>query len=158
LVLFDGSPSNYGNEQSILNCYEEITDGYFQNKNNVNIELATLETGDKRYPEVTVADCGCRLFVERVGDEGHFEAVERLERFDTNRSVPSVGAEGQVHRLAGQGTSEEDTVKARTVAWTKGGRPATEIVGEADKQLETVLQNKLKNDSLVEQVLCNVSD
>lgn len=153
LVLLDGRPSNYGGEKALLNCRKEIVDDYFQSKCNLDVEMATLETADKRYPEVTVADCACRDYIDAVGREGYIEAVDGLSRLDSKRSVPSVDADGRVNRLAGEGTSAVDTVAARAVAWATGSRPAEQQIGERDRQLVRALDDKLTNDELTSEIL-----
>ena len=152
LVLFDGQPSNYGGEEALLNCLDEILDDYFQSKHSVNVDIATLETADKRYPEVTIADCACKLYTDAVVQQG-VEAASRLCWFDSSRSVPSVDADGRVYQLAGAGTSDVDTVAARAVAWATGRRPTDQVIGERDKQLHRTVETKLDNDRLAHQIL-----
>lgn len=153
LVLLDGRPSNYGGEKALLNCRKEIVDDYFQSKYNLDVEIATLETADKRYPEITVADCACREYIDAVGREGYVEAVDGLSRLDSKRSVPSVDADGRVNQLAGEGTSAVDTVAARVVAWATGSRPAEQQIGERDRHLARALDDKLSNDELTAKIL-----
>lgn len=153
LVLLDGRPSNYGGEKALLNCRAEIVDDYFQSKYNLDIEVATLEAADQRYPEVTTADCACRNYINAVNRRGAVEAVPGLSRLDSSRSVPSVDADGRIHRLAGEGTSNVDTVAARAVAWATGSRPVGQQIGERDKQLGRIVDNKLTNDNLAEWIL-----
>ena len=153
LVLLDGQASNYGGEKPVLRCYNEILDDYFQNKYNLSTEVAVLETADKRYPEVTTADCACRKYINDIRKYGDIREIRGLSRFNSDRGVPQVEFKGQIRQVSGEGTSNTDTVAARAVAWAKGGRPAEDMIGDLDQNLRRVVNNRIESNELAERIL-----
>jgi hypothetical protein len=144
LVILDGRVSNFGGKQNILRSRSEILDDYFENQNNVNIDFATLEKGDRTYPEVTVADFACNIFRHRIGREDAIEQVENVHRFDSSRSVPSVNFEDRIYQLAPKGVAQENTFESKVAAWLTGHRPSEDALGELSQQrFETLVENRI---------------
>ena len=158
LVILDGRVSNFGGKQNILRSRSEILDDYFEEQNNVNIAFATLEKGDRTYPEVTVADCACNVFRYRIEQEDAVEQIDNVQRFDSSRSVPSVNFEGRIHKLAPKGVARKDTFESKVAAWLTGHRPSEEALGElSQQQLETLVENRI-DDEDVSQYIIDTND
>ena len=146
LILLDGRCLNCGNDPSILRSKTEILDSYFEERNGVDVFVATLEKADTRYPEVTIADFACRQCIDRVERTGRIESVTSTSRFDASRSVPSTEYDSEsVHSLAGVGVSDETTFRSEVVAWCRGRKPSKATVGESDQNYARVVDAFVDN-------------
>lgn len=149
LILLDGKASNYGGEINLLRSREEIVDGYFQQQNGVNISLATIQHGDRRYPEITVADCACNVIRNKIENGPAIEELNYTRRFDTSRSVPSVEFDGSVYRLAPKGVQQTDEFESKVAAWIEGRRPHAEKMGDISTgQLSKIVSQGLDDDDV----------
>lgn len=154
LVILDGRVSNFGGKQNILRSRSEILDNYFENQNNVNIAFATLEKGDRTYPEVTVADCACNVFCHRIEQGDTVERVDNVQRFDSSRSVPSVNFEDRIYELAPKGVAQENTFESKVAAWLTGHRPSEEALGElSQQQFETLIESRIDDEDVSQYVI-----
>lgn len=155
LVILDGCASNFGGSENILRSRSEILDDYFETQNNVNIAFATLEKGDKTYPEVTVADCACNVFRYQIEQKNAIEPVDNVRRFDLSRSVPSVNFEDRVYKLAPKGVAQKNTFESKVAAWLTGHRPSEDALGElSQQQFENLVKNNI-DDKKVSQYVIN---
>lgn len=149
LILLDGKASNYGGEKNLLRSHEEILDSYFQQQNGVNISLATIQHGDRRYPEITVADCACNIIRNKIESEQIIENLEHVQRFDVSRSVPSVEFNGSVYRLAPKGVQQTDEFESKVAAWIEGKRPHAEKMGDISAgQLQRIITQEIDDDDI----------
>jgi hypothetical protein len=154
LVILDGRVSNFGGRQNILRSRSEILDDYFENQNNVSIAFATLEKGDRTYPEVTVADCACNVFRHRIEQEDAIEPIDNVQRFDTSRAVPSVNFEDRIYELAPKGVAQKNTFESKVAAWLTGYRPSEEALGEvSQRQFETLVEKHIDDKDVSEYVI-----
>jgi len=154
LVILDGRASNFGGEQNILRSRSEILDDYFENQNNVNIAFATLENGDRTYPEVTVADCACNVIRHRIEQEDAVEPLDNVQRFDSSRSVPSVDFEDHMYELAPKGVAQKNTFESKVAAWLTGHRPSEKALGElSQRQFETLIENRIDDEDVTQYVI-----
>ena len=154
LVILDGRVSNFGGEQNILRSRSEILDDYFENQNNVNIAFATLEKGDRTYPEVTVADCACNVFRHRIEQKDAVEPIDNVQRFDNSRSVPSVNFEDRIYELAPKGVAQKNTFESKVAAWLTGHRPSEDALGElSQRQFETLVENRIDDKDVSQYVI-----
>jgi len=154
LVILDGRVSNFGGEQNILRSRSEILDDYFENQNNVNIAFATLEKGDRTYPEVTVADCVCNVLRHRIEQEDAVELIDNVQRFDSSRSVPSVNFEDRIYELAPKGVAQKNTFESKVAAWMTGHRPSADTLGElSQRQFETLVENRIDDEDVSQYVI-----
>lgn len=153
LVILDGRVSNFGGKQNILRSRSEILDEYFENQNNINIAFATLEKGDRTYPEVTVADCACNVFRHRIEQEDAVEPIDNVQRFDISRSVPSVDFEDRIYQLAPKGVAQKNTFESKVAAWLTGRRPSEDVLGElSPRQFETLVENRIDDEDVSQYV------
>jgi hypothetical protein len=154
LVILDGRASNFGGTQNILRSQSEILDDYFENQNNVNIAFATLEKGDKTYPEVTVADCACNVFRHRIEQGEAVETIDNVQRFDSSRSVPSVDFEERIYKLAPKGVTQKNTFESKVAAWLTGHRPSEDTLGElSQRQFETLVEKHIDDEDVTQYVI-----
>ena len=153
LVILDGRVSNFGGEKNILRSQSEILDDYFESQNNVNIFFSTLEKGDKTYPELTVADCACNVFSHQIEHRPPIESIDNVQRFDDSRSVPSVGFEGRIYKLAPKGVAQKDTFESKVAAWLTGCRPSEDQLSELSPQQFDDLVEKHIGDEDVSQYI-----
>ncbi|ACV12829.1 hypothetical protein Huta_2668 [Halorhabdus utahensis DSM 12940] len=154
LVILDGRVSNFGGKQNILRSRSEILDDYFENQNNVNIAFATLEKGDRTYPEVTVADCACNAFRYRIEQGDAVERIDHVQRFDSSRSVPSVDFEGRIYELAPKGVAQKSTFESKVAAWLTGHRPSEDALGElSQQQFETLVKNRIDDEDVSQYII-----
>ncbi|QLH77082.1 hypothetical protein HZS55_07150 [Halosimplex rubrum] len=154
LVILDGRVSNFGGKQNILRSRSEILDDYFEDQNNVNIAFATLEKGDRTYPEVTVADCACNVFRHRIEQGNAVEQLEKVQRFDSSRSVPSVDFEDRIYQLAPKGVAQKNTFESKVAAWLTGHRPSEDALGElSQQQFETLVENRIDDEDISQYVI-----
>lgn len=154
LVILDGRVSNFGGKQNILRSRSEILDDYFENQNNVNIAFATLEKGDRTYPEVTVADFACNVFRHRIEQEDGIEPIDNVQRFDSSRSVPSVNFEDRIYELAPKGVGQKNTFESKVAAWMTGHRPSEVAIGElSQRQFETLVDNHINDENVSQYVI-----
>lgn len=149
LVLLDGSPSNFGGEDKLLQSRTEILDTYFEEKYGVSIEVATLERADRRYPEVTAADCACKIFQDRLQSGTSIEELLAIRRFDASRSVPAVEYDDRIYKLAPQGVSTEDSFVSKVAAWISGKRASRSQLGDVTKgQFDALVQGSLTDEDV----------
>jgi len=154
LVILDGRVSNFGGKQNILRSRSEVLDDYFENQNNVNIAFATLEKGDRTYPEVTVADCACNVFRYRIEQGDAVERIDHVQRFDSSRSVPSVDFEGRIYELAPKGVAQKSTFESKVAAWLTGHRPSEDALGElSQQQFETLVKNRIDDEDVSQYII-----
>ena len=154
LVILDGRVSNFGGKQTILRSRTEILDDYFESQNNVTIAFATLEKGDRTYPEVTVADFACNVFRHRMEQAEAVELINNVQRFDTSRSVPSVDFEDRIYQLAPKGVAQKNTFKSKVAAWLTGHRPAEDALGKvSERHFETLVGNRIDDEALAQYVI-----
>lgn len=153
LLLLDGRPSNYGGDTRLLQARNEILDQYFEDQHGLHIEVATLERADRRYPEMTTADCACKLISNRLTGESRIEDLDGVSRFDQSRSVPSVNDDGRVFELAPHGVARADAFRSKVAAWVKGERPAESELGTVSPQeLERLAERHLTDDVVTQYI------
>jgi hypothetical protein len=154
LVILDGRVSNFGGKENILRSRSEILDDYFENQNNVNIAFATLEKGDRTYPEITVADCACNVFRHRIKQEEEMKSIDKVQRFDKSRSVPSVDSEDRIYQLAPKGVAQKNTFESKVAAWLTGHRPSEDTLGElSQRQFENLVENHIDDKDVSQYVI-----
>lgn len=154
LVMLDGRVSNFGGEQNILRSQSEILDDYFENQNNVNIAFATIEKGDRTYPEITVADCACKVFRHRIDQVEAVESIDHVQRFDSSRSVPSVDFEDRIYQLAPKGVAQKTTFESKVAVWLTGHRPSEDALGElSQQQFETLVKNRIEDEDVSQYII-----
>jgi len=154
LVILDGRASNFGGTDNILRSRSEILDDYFENQNNVNIGFATLEKGDKTYPEITVTDCACNVFRHRIEQKNAIEPVDNVQRFDISRSVPSVNFEDRIYKLAPKGVAQKNTFESKVAAWLTGHRPSEDALGElSQQQFENLVESNIDDEDVSQYVI-----
>jgi len=154
LVILDGQVSNFGGKQNILRSRSEILDDYFEAQHNVAIAFATLEKGDRTYPEVTVADFACKVFRDRIESADAVEPIQYVQRFDTSRSVPSVDFEDRIYELAPKGVAQKNTFMSKVAAWLTGHRPAEDALGEVSQgQFERLVENRIDDEDVSQYVI-----
>jgi hypothetical protein len=154
LILLDGRVSNYGGRENLLRSRTEILDDYFEDQHGVNIAIATLEKADKQYPEVTAADCACKVFRDRIENGTSIESLDNIQRFDTARSVPSVSFDDRIYELAPKGVVEEDTFESKVAAWIDGRRPSAIALGEmAPHQFERLVTDHISDEDISQYII-----
>lgn len=154
LVILDGRTSNFGGKGNILRSRAEILDDYFETQNNVNIAFATLEKGDKRYPEITAADFACNVFRDRIEQVQTIGQVDNVQRFDISRSVPSVEFEDRIYELAPKGVAQKNTFESKVAAWLTGHRPSEEALGElSQRQFENLVENHIPDEDVSQYII-----
>lgn len=154
LVILDGRVSNFGGKENLLRSRSEILDDYFESQNNVNIAFATLEKGDRTYPEVTVADCACNVFRHQIEQEGAVEQIDHVQRFDSSRSVPSVGFEDRIYELAPKGVAQKNTFESKVAAWLTGHRPSEDTLGElSEHRFEALVETHIDDEDVYQYVI-----
>lgn len=116
--------------------------------------FATLENGDRTYPEVTAADCACNIFRYQIEQKGAIEPVDNVQRFDRSRSVPSVSFEDRVYKLAPKGVAQRNTFESKVAAWLTGRRPSEEALGElSQRQFVNLVERHIDDEDVTQYVI-----